>query len=164
MHIPFVKIIFMPYLFYYWQSQYLRIMPIECSFPYEVLSPRVYIVLEELDQSIVEPILFEDHSTSKVELNESNESWVMDFEVHCFKDSSFSLLVLFLAKGFLCVSLISIEVRDIFIKLNCLSSHNQCCTCPEFLTSIQMAEKLVDIESEGQGFSCEHKFIADGAQ
>jgi hypothetical protein len=103
------------------------------------------IILEELYQGVIDAIIAEENSTSEVKIEESNESCMLHLEVHHLKNSPLCLFVLLLTERLISITLISVQIRHIFIQFHSLSSNNQCRTRPKLLTRVQFLQSLVDV-------------------
>jgi hypothetical protein len=145
MGIPTLQVVFLPNLFNDSQGKQLGIELGKSALFQKVPSFDHHIILEELYQGVIDAILAEEDSASEIKIEESNESGMLHFEVHCLENTPLCLFVLLLTERLICITLISVQIRHVFIQFHSLSSNDQCGARPKLLTRVQFLQSLVDV-------------------
>lgn len=164
MLVPPLEVVLYSNLFDNCQSQQLRLVSSKSS-PLEPLaSTHSHIVLEILHETAVYTVFLEEHSTSQIEVQESEKGRVLHLKIHRFEESPFCLFILLLRKGLLRVSLIPVKIGHVFIEFHRFSRDNQRSRRPELLITHKFLVDLVDVKTQGEGFSSEDELVAETGQ
>lgn len=86
----------------------------------------------------------------------------MQIKLHLLENCSLRSFVLFLRKWLISIFLIPIQIWNFFIKLYCFTSYKKCCTCPEFLISLQLWVGFgININTKSKSFCWILELLAD---
>ena len=164
MIIPSLEVIFNSDLLDDTQSQQFRFILSESSLFQKFLRANHYIILEELDQSFIDWVIPEEDPAGQVEIQEGDKGRVLNFEVHSFENSPFGQLIVLLGEALFCITLVTIQIRNILVQLHSFACDDQSGTRPKLFVGIESLEPLKEIESKGESLFGEEELVTDGGE
>lgn len=164
MLVPAAQVVLMPDLLDDPQRQQFGVVLGEGGPAQEVLGSGCDVVLEELDEGIVESILFEEHPAGEVEVEEGDEGGMLYLVIHGLEDGPFGLFIVLLRVPLVSVALVAVEVGHVLIKFHSLCSDDERSRGPELLGRVQSMQQLVEVKCKREGFLGEEELVGDGGE